>query len=149
MFKQLKTSINIWLSRANVPVAPTANQHGSHQSLLTKRLDNLKKVRKLADWCLAFTLTQMSQDLEQSTEQLGENINNNVVKYIFEKFPVAISDAEKKASGTAIHWGSPVNRNNRCRDGYPYSTYKAICRQNGTYENRQGTYDWNKQLLAP
>ena len=91
----------------------------------------------------------MSQDLEQSTERLGENINSNMVKYIFERFPVAISDAEKKAMGTVTHWGSPVDRSNRPRGGYPYSTYKAICRRNGIYANRQGAYDWNEQLLAP
>ena len=49
MFKQLKTSMSIWLLRANAPVASTASQYDSHQSLLTERVENLKKVRKVAD----------------------------------------------------------------------------------------------------
>ena len=45
IFKRLKTSMSLWLSHANVPVNPTAEQYRSHQGLLIERLEYLRKVR--------------------------------------------------------------------------------------------------------
>ena len=72
-----------------------------------------------------------------------------MTKHIFEKYPAAIRDAEKKALVTVAHWGSLVDRSNRTKGGHPYSTYKAVCRRDGVFANRCGTYDWNEQLLSP
>ncbi len=52
----------------------------------------------------------------------------------------AISNAVEDAIGTALKWGSPVNRENRQEGGVAWSTYKAICRRNGTYVNAQGPH---------
>ena len=52
----------------------------------------------------------------------------------------AISNAVEDAISTALKWGSPVNRDNRAEGGVVWSTYKAICRRNGTYANAQGPH---------
>ena len=52
----------------------------------------------------------------------------------------AVSNAVEDAIGTALKWGSPVNRENREEGGVVWSTYKAICRRNGTYVNAQGPH---------
>ena len=58
-----------------------------------------------------------------------------------EKFTeTAISNAVADAISTAFKWGSPVNRDNRAEGGVHWSTYKAICRRNGTYANKQGPH---------
>ena len=52
----------------------------------------------------------------------------------------AISNAVEDAVGTALKWGAPVNRENRLEGGVAWSTYKAICRRNGTFVNAQGPH---------
>ena len=52
----------------------------------------------------------------------------------------AISNAVEDAIDTALKWGLPVNRGNRAEGGVAWSTYKAICRRNGTYVNAQGPH---------
>lgn len=97
------------------------------------------------------------QGLEEAVKTTCKEIGGEFTDNIFDKFgkpkcwlvvacmlrnctETAISNAVEDAISTALKWGSPVNRDNRAEGGVHWSTYKAICRRNGTYSNSQGPH---------
>lgn len=98
------------------------------------------------------------QGLEEAVKTTCREIGGEFTDNIFDKYgklpkcclfvacmlraftETAISNAVQDAISTALKWGSPVNRENRAEGGVAWSTYKAICRRNGTYSNAQGPH---------
>ena len=122
--------------------------------LWTQRFTNLlrQSVRRLANGRVDY------QGLEEAVKTSCKEIGDELTDNIFDKYgklpkcrlvaacmlrnftETAISNAVEDAISTALKWGSPVNRDNRAEGGVAWSTYKAICRRNGTYVNAQGPH---------
>ena len=68
---------------------------------------------------------------------------------MFDQFSAAVHQATTEACDTANGWGLPVNRDDRASGGLYWATYKALCRRDGLFSNKQGLHDWNAELTAP
>ena len=68
---------------------------------------------------------------------------------MFDQFAAAVQQATSEACNTANRWGAPVNRDDRASGGLYWATYKALCRRDGLFSNRQGLHDWNAELTEP
>ena len=68
---------------------------------------------------------------------------------MFDQFSAAVQQATAEACDTANGWGRPVNRDDRASGGLYWATYKALCRRDGLFSNKQGLHDWNAELTAP
>lgn len=67
----------------------------------------------------------------------------------FYETDTAIQDAKAAAVPVVHAWGAPVNRENRALGGLHWSTYAAICRRHGVYNNTRSQFDWNGTLAEP
>ena len=128
---QLLNSLKLWASSDGSDNNLTELQKSQEAKILREKLGKLDKDLEaaIADICKALL------------EELQENV--------FDKFSAAVQQAAEDACTTAQRWGHPINRADRAAGGLYWATYKALCRRNGVFTNREGLHDWNAQLTDP
>ena len=104
---------------------------------------------RLAETLAGELITRLIQDFEKEIQSLCVSLISELQENVFDQFAAAIQQATSEACNTANRWGAPVNRDDRALGGLYWATYKALCRRNGLFSNRQGLHDWNAELTEP
>ena len=90
-------------------------------------------------------LRDLSESLMRCADDCIHRIKSLLTDHIFGRFQVAIDAAVRCASPTVERWGQKPNHDDCKLGGYPWATYKALCRRNGVFANARGQHDWNEK----
>lgn len=128
---QLLNSLIMWASSDSLGTEMTEEQKAIQERNLAANLEILndhfhKIVKNTAD--------EMRQELSDS---------------IFSRFDVAVSRAVREATITSEHWARPINKEEREKGGYWWSTYRALCVRDGVHTFQKQVHNWNEALAAP
>ncbi|ETN43542.1 uncharacterized protein HMPREF1541_02701 [Cyphellophora europaea CBS 101466] len=94
-------------------------------------------------------LGKLDSALAKAVGTIVDEINDELSDKVYDVCESAISVAKSGANDTVRKWGSAVDRDNRAAGGLYWSTYKAVCRRNGSLSNVNGSNNFNEQLLEP
>ena len=94
-------------------------------------------------------LNKLDKDLDKCVRACIGAVTNQLEDNIYDILPQAAIDAKNQANASAESWSRPINRANRANGGLYCATYKAVCRRNGSFSNRDGLHDFNGQLTQP
>ena len=123
---RLVSSLALWASDDGTGPKLNAQQYGSEERYLTRRLQDLDKALQRI----------VSNTIEDAVGTLDERI--------FEKFDPAIQTAAKNSLSTQARWGA-----HRDDGGLPWATYKATVRRGGVFQGSRGLRDFNTDLMSP
>ena len=127
----LLNSIAIWCLSDGTSRTLTAEQADKEKRYLTKSLSNFQ------------------EGLDKLVGSTRTDLKDELSVHVFDNYQSAIDSGCHEAPKISEHWGAPVNRDNRPAGGFPWSSYKALCRRSGVFSNAQGPHDWNGQLTQP
>ncbi|KAI9653730.1 MAG: hypothetical protein M1821_006924 [Bathelium mastoideum] len=128
---QLLNSLRLWSSNAGDGIEISYADRQAEGKILDRRLQSLyAALFQCADDCIG-------------------RVKNLMEENIFGRFDMAIETAVRHAVPTAERWGQKPDPDNPQAGGYVWSTYKAVCRRSGVFQNKTGKHDWNDELANP
>ncbi|KAI4206429.1 MAG: hypothetical protein LQ348_000989 [Seirophora lacunosa] len=104
-----------------------------------------KQQKETQEIHLASAMVQLRDNLLKTAKDTMAEVQQALGKLIFHKNMSAVQAAIADADEIVSHWAKPVNKEDRARGGYHWSTYQAICRRDGVLR----TDDWNNALAEP
>jgi len=92
----------------------------------------------------------LSDKMTQQTKEFSGLIDSIFASKIGPKVQMGVGAARNASSATVTKWGMKVNREDKTKGGYYWSTYKASCRCDGEYNSRSmGEINMNQDLAEP
>ncbi|EHL03633.1 putative GTPase SLIP-GC [Glarea lozoyensis 74030] len=122
---QLLNSLSLWSANDGTGLHMTKSQVDAESRFLKARLQTLDK------------------SLDKTVEECLQDMRDTLAENIFSNFPALVQQVAAEATSTAQRWG---DRNN---GGFYWSTYKALCRRSGVFQNGTGLHDLNADLAEP
>ncbi|CAG8951269.1 hypothetical protein HYFRA_00008018 [Hymenoscyphus fraxineus] len=122
---QLINSLTLWSSNDGTGLNMSSTQMAAESRFLKSRLQNLEK------------------NLDKSVTECLEEMKQTLAENIFDSFDGVVQQAVTDANTTSTRWGD------RHMGGFYWATYKALCRRNGVFANKNGEHDLNHQLTEP
>ncbi|OCT44484.1 tat pathway signal sequence [Cladophialophora carrionii] len=127
----LLNSLRLWASNEGTGRSLTEGQVKREAQILKERLDKLDSA------------------LEKAVTAIVDGIEEELQDKVYDAYPTATGAAQSEANNTVQKWGSPVNRENLMAGGLYWSTYKAVVRRDGVFNNARASNNFNEQLTEP
>lgn len=98
---------------------------------------------------LAASLEELQNSFRNTVKNTAEELRQALLSCIFGRYDSAVANAAHEATITCERWGKPINKEEREKGGYRWSTYRALCVHEGVYTFQKQLHDWNESLTAP
>ncbi|KAL8959682.1 MAG: hypothetical protein Q9193_003492 [Seirophora villosa] len=155
VMSQLLNSLAFWVSDGDFSRGMTKQQKEAQEiqlaSAMVQLRDNLLKTAKdtmaevqqaLGKLIFHKNMTAVQAAIAHADETVSNFPSHSLLVI---KFFGSLHDEMLSPKSQVSHWAKPVNKEDRARGGYHWSTYQAICRRDGVLR----TDDWNNALAEP